>query len=214
MLVTFGWFRPNHLPPTSGWYWFITDPLINRSIHRLINQSIHSFTHTCFHIINVLLEQCQFLIFMLHLRTCSSRNVIFAGSSPCVKIPKILGYDLDVSSPFPGIPCQRWDSQTPWTHPYTGPDMFPQDATIADASNYCRNPDGGLFPWCYITYPEVPWMYCGRDILNCGKAPPQLQCVQSYMSFGGNDSCIYMKIADGSVPNPCCAMPSPIIIMI
>ena len=94
---------------------------------------------------------------------------IFPGSSPCINFPKILSYDLHVSYPHPGRPCQRWDSQTPTSHPYTDPDMFPHDATIAEAANYCRNPDGGPLPWCYVTAANEPWMYCSTSILNCGK---------------------------------------------
>ena len=97
--------------------------------------------------------------------------MLFTGGSPCVTLPNILSYDLTVSRPIPGVECQRWDSQTPWSHPYTDPAMFPHDATIADASNYCRNPDGGLLPWCYIRYHNVPWVYCLKDILDCGKTP-------------------------------------------
>ena len=94
---------------------------------------------------------------------------VFSGSAPCIKIPNILSYDLDVSVPLPGFMCQRWDSQVPHTHPYTNPSMFPHDGTLADAANYCRNPDGGPLPWCYVTVTTSVWVYCHISILNCGK---------------------------------------------
>jgi len=59
-----------------------------------------------------------------------------------------------------GIACQRWDSQKPHSHNDNIASMFP-DATLADASNYCRNPDskdGGL--WCYTSDPDKQWEFC------------------------------------------------------
>ena len=94
---------------------------------------------------------------------------VFSGSAPCIKLPSILSYDLHVNVPLPGFMCQRWDSQVPHTHPYTDPAMFPHDGTIADAANYCRNPDSGPLPWCYVTITTSVWVYCHISILNCGK---------------------------------------------
>ena len=37
--------------------------------------------------------------------------------------------------------CQEWTSQDPNLHPYTSDADFP-DATVADASNHCRQVDG------------------------------------------------------------------------
>ena len=56
-----------------------------------------------------------------------------------------------------GLECQRWDSQTPHKHKFTGQE-----------ENYCRNPDnhkGG--PWCYTTNVDKRWESC--DIPLCGK---------------------------------------------
>ncbi len=64
-----------------------------------------------------------------------------------------------------GKNCQRWDQQEPHTHLYSTSNYFP-DATIADASNYCRNPEdwsGGL--WCFTTDPQKQWEPC--DIKFC-----------------------------------------------
>ncbi|CAH1786990.1 unnamed protein product, partial [Owenia fusiformis] len=65
------------------------------------------------------------------------------------------------------IICQRWDAQTPHKHTKNDPNNFP-DKTIADASNYCRNPDGEpLGPWCYTTNPGTRWQYCDVDFCEC-----------------------------------------------
>ena len=66
-----------------------------------------------------------------------------------------------------GIPCQRWDSDTPHIPHYNESFQFP-DATLDDAANHCRNPqlvDDG--PWCYTQDPDVRWQYC--DIPWCSK---------------------------------------------
>ena len=65
-----------------------------------------------------------------------------------------------------GRTCQRWDQQTPHSHRNNDPRKFPEE-TLAEAANYCRNPDnepGG--PWCYTTDRSRRWEYCG--VLQCG----------------------------------------------
>ena len=64
-----------------------------------------------------------------------------------------------------GLQCQRWDSQSPHPHNLTDPNRFP-DASLAEAVNFCRNPDsrdGG--PWCFTLDPDTEWEFC--DILDC-----------------------------------------------
>lgn len=59
-----------------------------------------------------------------------------------------------------GAICVSWASQG-----VTDSDLFP-DTSIAEASNYCRNPDnkpGGV--WCYIGSTDSEWEYC--DIPLC-----------------------------------------------
>ena len=58
-----------------------------------------------------------------------------------------------------GHTCQRWDSQSPHPHSHNNLADFP-DASLADAANYCRNPDGweqGL--WC-VTTSSTYWEAC------------------------------------------------------
>ena len=57
-----------------------------------------------------------------------------------------------------GIPCQRWDSDTPhkhYIHEYDGEE------------NYCRNMNGYKHaPWCYTTSDDKRWDFC--DVPHCG----------------------------------------------
>ncbi|XP_019613869.1 PREDICTED: uncharacterized protein LOC109461841 [Branchiostoma belcheri] len=57
--------------------------------------------------------------------------------------------------------CQRWDSQSPHTHPHT-PQAHP-DAGLEE--NFCRNPDNKARPWCYTTDGTETWDYC--DVTEC-----------------------------------------------
>ena len=48
--------------------------------------------------------------------------------------------------------CQRWYEQ----HLHAPSDV----ASAGLVSNYCRNPDGKSYIWCYTTDPTTPWEYC------------------------------------------------------
>uniref|UniRef100_A0A3Q3BP84 Kringle domain-containing protein n=1 Tax=Kryptolebias marmoratus TaxID=37003 RepID=A0A3Q3BP84_KRYMA len=69
-------------------------------------------------------------------------------------------YRGHVSTTEHGYTCQRWDSQSPHSHPFT-PAYFLEE-------NYCRNPDGEPRPWCYTTNSSTRWEYC--PIPRCGKS--------------------------------------------
>ncbi|XP_027205608.2 tyrosine-protein kinase transmembrane receptor Ror2-like [Dermatophagoides pteronyssinus] len=61
-----------------------------------------------------------------------------------------------------GLPCQRWDSQTPHAH-NRPPFVFEE---IWNSENYCRNAGGEEpLPWCYTADPYVRWQHC--DITPC-----------------------------------------------
>ncbi|XP_078621299.1 uncharacterized protein LOC144887773 [Branchiostoma floridae x Branchiostoma japonicum] len=59
--------------------------------------------------------------------------------------------------------CQRWDSQSPHSHPHT-PQAHP-DAGLE--GNFCRNPDNKERPWCYTTDESQRWDYC--DVMECAE---------------------------------------------
>uniref|UniRef100_A0A3Q3W1J6 Uncharacterized protein n=1 Tax=Mola mola TaxID=94237 RepID=A0A3Q3W1J6_MOLML len=59
-----------------------------------------------------------------------------------------------------GVTCQRWDSQFPHNHSF-----LPHDFKCKDLrENYCRNPDGADYPWCFTTDPN-------HRIANCTHIP-------------------------------------------
>ena len=79
-------------------------------------------------------------------------------------------YGGKVSVTHGNVDCQRWDIQHPHVHKYTDPSRFP-DASLADASNYCRAPDGRDIPWCYTTSAEQRWDYCDFEAIYWGMKP-------------------------------------------
>lgn len=61
-----------------------------------------------------------------------------------------------------GIPCQKWDSQTPHSHD-SPPKIFPE---LRNSENYCRNVGGEeKHPWCFTTDSTIRWQHC--DIPRC-----------------------------------------------
>ncbi|RXN24706.1 hepatocyte growth factor-like protein [Labeo rohita] len=78
------------------------------------------------------------------------------------------GYRGTVGVTPEGVTCQRWDAQFPHRHSYA-----PQNYRCKDLrENYCRNPDGRQFPWCFTTDPNVPVAFC-TNIPRCGVTPPE-----------------------------------------
>jgi hypothetical protein len=57
----------------------------------------------------------------------------------CIDAPSYSG-TLNVT--LGGYTCQRWDSQQPHEHARNIPGDFPNDASVKDAHNYCRDADG------------------------------------------------------------------------
>jgi hypothetical protein len=56
-----------------------------------------------------------------------------------------------------GRVCQRWEAQEPHSHGFSD---LPE--------NYCRNPDGELWAWCYTTDDDVRWELCSTaDVPPC-----------------------------------------------
>uniref|UniRef100_A0A8C5HD14 Hepatocyte growth factor-like n=1 Tax=Gouania willdenowi TaxID=441366 RepID=A0A8C5HD14_GOUWI len=67
-----------------------------------------------------------------------------------------------------GVTCQRWDSQFPHNHTF-----IPQNYKCKDLrENYCRNPDGADYPWCFTTDPNQRTANCSH-IPQCGADPTQ-----------------------------------------
>ena len=81
---------------------------------------------------------------------------ILVTAKNCQVVPMDDQHHGTISVTTSGYVCQRWDSQSTYTN-------FPVDATIADAANYCRNPDNDVGgPWCLVDSSSYPksWEYC------------------------------------------------------
>ena len=72
-------------------------------------------------------------------------------------------YAGSVNHTVSGIPCQRWDSQSPHDHSQ-GADNFPEK-NLTLAENYCRNPDAEATVWCYTVDSNDRWQFC--DVPDC-----------------------------------------------
>ncbi|XP_066284011.1 uncharacterized protein [Branchiostoma lanceolatum] len=86
----------------------------------------------------------------------------------CDAVPTRCFYTIDKGRSYAGHMnragdrvCQRWDSQSPHSHPHT-PQAHP-DAGLEE--NFCRNPDNKERPWCYTTDPTLRWDYC--NVMEC-----------------------------------------------
>ncbi|XP_076870082.1 hepatocyte growth factor-like protein [Brachyhypopomus gauderio] len=65
-------------------------------------------------------------------------------------------YRGKVNETTSGIPCQRWDAQSPHEHPF-----YPHTYECKGLEeNYCRNPDGSEAPWCFTSVPEMRTALC------------------------------------------------------
>ncbi|XP_006511702.2 hepatocyte growth factor-like protein isoform X1 [Mus musculus] len=55
-----------------------------------------------------------------------------------------------------GVPCQRWDAQSPHQHRFV-----PEKYACKDLrENFCRNPDGSEAPWCFTSRPGLRMAFC------------------------------------------------------
>ncbi|KAF7664240.1 hypothetical protein LDENG_00184000 [Lucifuga dentata] len=73
-----------------------------------------------------------------------------------------------------GVTCQRWDSQFPHNHSF-----IPQNFKCKDLrENYCRNPNGADYPWCFTTDPNQRTANC-THIPRCdAEATQKIECYE------------------------------------
>eukprot|EP00058_Branchiostoma_floridae_P026515 XP_002612006.1 hypothetical protein BRAFLDRAFT_86965 [Branchiostoma floridae] len=86
--------------------------------------------------------------------------------------------------------CQRWDSQSPHSHPHT-PQAHP-DAGLEE--NFCRNPDNKERPWCYTTDAVWRWDYC--DVVACAVKQTIKNCSKPSLTFTEEE---FNTLPNGSV---------------
>ncbi|XP_071669165.1 hepatocyte growth factor-like protein isoform X5 [Patagioenas fasciata] len=85
------------------------------------------------------------------------------------------GYRGRVNVTVSGIPCQRWDAQTPHQHHFV-PEKYPcKDLQ----ENYCRNPDGSEAPWCFTAHPTIRIAFCFH-IRRCSDELSTQECYHSH----------------------------------
>ncbi|KAL3862429.1 hypothetical protein ACJMK2_008395, partial [Sinanodonta woodiana] len=92
---------------------------------------------------------------------------ISCGTNQCYNVGSSASYQGHRTCTMTGKTCQRWDSQSPHTHSFTGAN-FP-DGSLTAANNYCRDPDGSGYPWCFSTDPLVGKESC--SVLQCSTVP-------------------------------------------
>ena len=102
-------------------------------------------------------------------RTSYFENIFLGADAVNCLVGNGNSYTGTVAVTQNGVTCQRWDAQTPHDHTSASDAQYFPDATLSDASNFCRNPTDGddATLWCYTTDPNTRWDYC--SITSCGK---------------------------------------------
>ncbi|XP_056003285.1 uncharacterized protein LOC125661191 isoform X1 [Ostrea edulis] len=104
-------------------------------------------------------------------------SVPYCFATECAYTPTGIDYTGTVSHTKTGIPCQRWDSQTPHSHSYN---------ELHKDENYCRNTDGSAGPWCYTQDPDIRWELC--DVPQCEKVQRDCLMTGRGIDYNGDHS--------------------------
>ncbi|XP_041819914.1 hepatocyte growth factor a isoform X1 [Chelmon rostratus] len=97
--------------------------------------------------------------------TDSSEDTVVNATTSCVQ-GEGADYRGTMNVTPEGVTCQRWDSQFPHNHSFL-PQNFKCNLCMCYRDlreNYCRNPDGADYPWCFTTDPN-------QRIANCTHIP-------------------------------------------
>jgi hypothetical protein len=103
-------------------------------------------------------------------------DIPLCGSDTCKKTIKGREYFGSVNVTKSGIQCNKWDESS------TNSIKFPEGIKEG-AMNYCRNPDDGEGPWCYVSDPKIRWEHC--LIPDCGAIKSRSAYQSSIMWSGG-----------------------------
>ncbi len=104
------------------------------------------------------LMHCLIIRVWFHLECYTGRGTDYSGT-----LDKTVG----------GLTCQRWDSQVPHSHGYSGEE------------NYCRNPSAHNRPWCYTTDRSVRWQNCDIQICEFAGRNPQRKFLHNHGALTG-----------------------------
>ena len=93
-------------------------------------------------------------------------QLIYISVGPwCFDYPRT--YTGHVNVTVTGLPCRRWDNlPTTFAHLHGKLWEFP-DTDVHAAENYCRNPDGDIWPWCFTGDQITPFDFCSVEDLVC-----------------------------------------------
>lgn len=97
---------------------------------------------------------------MKNVLSTDTSNIVFQLNEPVDMTETATHlYTGTLNKTLNGIPCQRWDSQSPHRHRYYQGEQFP-DKNVSAAENYCRDLNfiGAL--WCYTEDPNIRWKTC------------------------------------------------------
>jgi len=77
-------------------------------------------------------------------------------AAECCTEPSCRSYRGKIARTISGKTCQAWNKQTPHKHTRT-PQNYPLSGLV---NNYCRNPDGQPWAWCYTVYRQRRYERC------------------------------------------------------
>ncbi|RXM91632.1 Hepatocyte growth factor-like protein [Acipenser ruthenus] len=98
-------------------------------------------------------------------------------------------YRGKVNETTSGIPCQRWDSQQPHSHPFY-PHVYECKGL---EENYCRNPDGSEAPWCFTSVLDMRTAFC----LQINRCMEDIETKDCYHGYGESYRGIVRKTRKG-----------------
>ncbi|XP_052694034.1 uncharacterized protein LOC128172280 [Crassostrea angulata] len=104
-------------------------------------------------------------------------SIPYCFATECAYTPTGMDYMGTVSHTKTGIPCQRWDSQSPHPHSY---------GYLSKDENYCRNTDGSEGPWCYTQDPDIRYELC--DVPVCEKIEQECLMTSRGLDYAGKQS--------------------------
>ncbi|KAK7498995.1 hypothetical protein BaRGS_00009804 [Batillaria attramentaria] len=123
----------------------------------------------------------------------------YAGALECILTEKATSYKGRLNVTGSGQSCD------PWTSSWITGNMLPDD-TIADAQNFCRNPDGlKRWPFCYVPDPVIKFEYCDLLLCEnmCKRRPDGRDYAGTYSKTASGKQCIsWAQKPDPPFPRP------------